>query len=81
MDGEWEAPRVPNPVCQSAPGCGEWNRPTINNPKYKGKWKPPLIDNPDYQVPLMYTVCVCVGGCRVLMVCVCVLVLGCVETP
>lgn len=50
MDGEWEAPQVPNPACQTAPGCGEWKPPTINNPKYKGKWKAPLIDNPNYQV-------------------------------
>ncbi|MCI4376126.1 hypothetical protein PGIGA_G00184570 [Pangasianodon gigas] len=49
MDGEWEAPQVPNPACQTAPGCGEWKPPTINNPKYKGKWKAPLIDNPNYQ--------------------------------
>lgn len=50
MDGEWEAPQVPNPACQTAPGCGEWKPPTINNPNYKGKWKAPLIDNPNYQV-------------------------------
>lgn len=54
MDGEWEAPQVPNPACQTAPGCGEWKSPTINNPKYKGKWKAPLIENANYQVlPLM----------------------------
>lgn len=51
MDGEWEAPQVPNPVCESAPGCGPWKRPTIDNPSYKGKWKPPMMDNPNYQVP------------------------------
>lgn len=50
MDGEWEAPQVPNPACETAPGCGEWKPPTINNPKYKGKWKAQLIDNPNYQV-------------------------------
>ncbi|KAM9432028.1 calmegin isoform 2-T2 [Clarias gariepinus] len=49
MDGEWEAPQVPNPACETAPGCGEWKPPTINNPKYKGKWKAQLIDNPNYQ--------------------------------
>jgi hypothetical protein len=32
-------------------GCGEWKRPTIRNPDYKGKWFPPLIDNPDYKGP------------------------------
>lgn len=51
MDGEWEAPQVPNPVCETAPGCGEWKSPMINNPEYKGKWKAHLIDNPNYQVP------------------------------
>uniref|UniRef100_A0A674BSZ1 Calmegin n=1 Tax=Salmo trutta TaxID=8032 RepID=A0A674BSZ1_SALTR len=49
MDGEWEAPQVPNPVCETAPGCGQWKPPTINNPQYKGKWKAPLVDNPHYQ--------------------------------
>ncbi|XP_036430726.1 calmegin isoform X1 [Colossoma macropomum] len=49
MDGEWEAPQVPNTACQTAPGCGEWKPPTISNPQYKGKWKAPLIDNPNYQ--------------------------------
>ncbi|XP_053437960.1 calmegin isoform X1 [Nycticebus coucang] len=47
MDGEWEAPRIPNPACQV--GCGEWKPPMIDNPKYKGVWKPPMIDNPNYQ--------------------------------
>lgn len=50
MDGEWEAAQVPNPACTTAPGCGEWKTPMINNPQYKGKWKAPLIDNPNYQV-------------------------------
>uniref|UniRef100_A0A8C6T3W0 Calmegin n=1 Tax=Neogobius melanostomus TaxID=47308 RepID=A0A8C6T3W0_9GOBI len=49
MDGEWEAPQIPNPVCETALGCGEWKRPMINNPQYKGKWKAPLVDNPNYQ--------------------------------
>ncbi|XP_067312851.1 calnexin isoform X2 [Pseudorasbora parva] len=49
MDGEWEAPQIPNPVCETAPGCGPWERPVIDNPNYKGKWKPPMIDNPNYQ--------------------------------
>lgn len=52
MDGEWEAPQVPNPACETAPGCGAWKRPMIDNPNYKGKWKPPMIDNPNYQVRL-----------------------------
>jgi len=50
MDGEWEAPQVPNPACEAAPGCGLWKHPQINNPQYKGKWKAPLVDNPNYQV-------------------------------
>ncbi|XP_056899479.1 calnexin isoform X2 [Takifugu flavidus] len=49
MDGEWEAPQIPNPACEAAPGCGTWKRPMIDNPNYKGKWKPPMIDNPNYQ--------------------------------
>lgn len=53
MDGEWEAPQIPNPACETAPGCGAWKRPTIDNPNYKGKWKPPMIDNPNYQVCLL----------------------------
>lgn len=46
-DGVWEAPLVPNPKC-SNPGCGEWKRPMIDNPDFKGKWIHPQIDNPDY---------------------------------
>ncbi|XP_048365000.1 calmegin isoform X1 [Sphaerodactylus townsendi] len=50
MDGEWEAPQIPNPKCdKSVSGCGEWVRPLISNPNYKGKWKPPMMDNPNYQ--------------------------------
>ncbi|XP_008841654.1 calmegin [Nannospalax galili] len=47
MDGEWEAPYMPNPACQI--GCGEWKPPMIDNPNYKGVWRPPMIDNPSYQ--------------------------------
>lgn len=50
MDGEWEAPQIANPKCETAPGCGTWQRPMIDNPNYKGKWKPPMIDNVNYQV-------------------------------
>lgn len=50
MDGEWEAPQIPNPKCEAAPGCGVWAHPMMNNPNYKGKWKPPMIENPNYQV-------------------------------
>ena len=53
MDGEWEAPLVPNPMCQSAPGCGPWKKPFIDNPLYKGKWFPPMINNPNYKVKLL----------------------------
>lgn len=53
MDGEWEAPQIPNPACETAPGCGVWKRPMINNPQYKGKWKAPLVDNPNYQVTIV----------------------------
>ena len=47
-DGEWEAPLVPNPKCAKVSGCGEWKRPEIDNPAYKGKWSAPFIDNPAY---------------------------------
>ena len=49
-DGEWEPPKVPNPACETAPGCGEWKRPTKLNPAYKGPYYPPMIDNPEYKV-------------------------------
>lgn len=35
--------------CEDGPGCGEWVRPMIPNPKYKGKWYAPMIDNPAYK--------------------------------
>lgn len=47
-DGPWEAPPVDNPKCKAA-GCGEWKRPEIPNPDYKGKWHAELIDNPAYK--------------------------------
>eukprot|EP00803_Ostreobium_quekettii_P003417 evm.model.scf_125.9 EVM.evm.TU.scf_125.9 scf_125:127517-133743(+) len=50
-DGEWEPPKIPNPLCKSAPGCGEWSKPMIKNPEYKGEWRAPKIDNPDYKGP------------------------------
>jgi calnexin len=46
-DGEWEAPKIPNPKCSV--GCGEWKRPMIANPEYKGKWQVPMVDNPEYK--------------------------------
>jgi len=48
-DGDWEAPEITNPKC--AVGCGEWVRPRIANPAYKGKWVAPKIDNPAYKGP------------------------------
>jgi len=44
LDGEWEAPIIPNPDYK-----GEWAHPKIPNPAYKGEWKAPLIDNPKYK--------------------------------
>lgn len=49
-DGVWEPPRIANPACKDAPGCGGWKRPTKPNPDYKGKWSAPMIDNPAYKV-------------------------------
>jgi len=43
IDGEWEAPQIPNPEYK-----GEWSAPMIDNPAYKGEWVHPEIDNPDY---------------------------------
>jgi len=43
LDGDWEAPIIPNPDYQ-----GEWQAPLIPNPAYVGPWTHPLIDNPDY---------------------------------
>lgn len=44
LDGDWEAPLMPNPDYQ-----GEWAPPMIPNPAYKGQWVHPLIDNPEYE--------------------------------
>ncbi|KAH0789884.1 calnexin [Histomonas meleagridis] len=49
IHGEWEAPTISNPKCESAPGCGEYEAPLIKNPKYKGKWHAPQIKNPAYK--------------------------------
>ena len=43
MDGEWEAPQIPNPDFK-----GEWKAKMIPNPAYKGEWVHPKIANPDY---------------------------------
>jgi len=43
LDGEWEAPQIPNPEYK-----GEWAAKKIPNPAYKGEWVHPLIANPEY---------------------------------
>ncbi|XP_053325226.1 calreticulin-like [Spea bombifrons] len=43
MDGEWEAPVIPNPKYK-----GIWKPRIIDNPNYKGEWVRPDTDNPDY---------------------------------
>jgi len=43
-DGEWEAPKIPNPEYK-----GEWKPKKIKNPAYKGKWVHPEIANPEYK--------------------------------
>jgi hypothetical protein len=58
IDGTWEAPRVDNPLCKDAPGCGEWTAPLIPNPAYKGPWRAPLVDNPNYSVCKLYFFCI-----------------------
>jgi calreticulin len=44
LDGDWEAPRIPNPEYK-----GAWRPKQIENPKYQGEWVHPMIDNPDYK--------------------------------
>jgi len=44
MDGEWEAPQIPNPEFK-----GPWSPKMIDNPNYKGVWIHPEIDNPEYK--------------------------------
>jgi calreticulin len=43
LDGEWEAPEVPNPEYK-----GPWVAPQIPNPEYKGEWVHPKVPNPEY---------------------------------
>jgi len=43
-DGEWEAPKKPNPAYK-----GEWTPKKIENPAYKGVWAPKKIPNPEYK--------------------------------
>ena len=75
-DGEWEPPKVPNPACEAAPGCGEWKRPLTPNPEYKGKWSAPFIDNPLYKVGVGLD-CFLVPVVGVCQKCA---VLGCVQS-
>jgi len=50
LDGEWEAPKTPNPEYK-----GPWSAKKIANPLYKGEWEHPMIDNPDYKSdPTLY---------------------------
>ena len=42
-DGEWEAPRMPNPEYK-----GAWTAKRIPNPAYKGEWAPRKIANAKY---------------------------------
>lgn len=44
LDGEWEAPMIPNPEYK-----GEWKARRIPNPAYKGEWVHPKIANPDFK--------------------------------
>eukprot|EP01130_Rhizamoeba_saxonica_P000581 TRINITY_DN10548_c0_g1_i1.p1 TRINITY_DN10548_c0_g1~~TRINITY_DN10548_c0_g1_i1.p1 ORF type:complete len:388 (-),score=153.96 TRINITY_DN10548_c0_g1_i1:34-1197(-) len=43
LDGDWEAPTIPNPEYQ-----GPWTPRLIENPDYIGEWVHPEIDNPEY---------------------------------
>jgi len=50
LDGEWEAPRIPNPDYK-----GPWRPKKIDNPTYKGEWVHPMIDNPAFKAdPNLY---------------------------
>jgi calnexin len=51
IHGEWEPQTIPNPKCEVAPGCGEYEAPLIKNSLYKGKWRAPQIPNPKYKGP------------------------------
>jgi calnexin len=49
IHGEWEPQQVPNPRCESAPGCGDYEVPLIRNSLYRGPWRAPTIPNPAYK--------------------------------
>jgi len=44
LDGEWEAPSIPNPQFR-----GEWTPKQVPNPLYKGEWEHPIIANPEFK--------------------------------
>jgi len=44
LDGDWEAPKIPNPEFK-----GSWAPKRIENPGYKGPWVHPEIDNPEFK--------------------------------
>lgn len=44
LDGDWEAPQIPNPEYK-----GPWTAKKIKNPAYKGPWEHPMIPNPEYK--------------------------------
>eukprot|EP01122_Echinamoeba_exundans_P015950 TRINITY_DN7944_c1_g1_i1.p1 TRINITY_DN7944_c1_g1~~TRINITY_DN7944_c1_g1_i1.p1 ORF type:complete len:404 (-),score=173.71 TRINITY_DN7944_c1_g1_i1:59-1270(-) len=44
LDGEWEAPMIPNPEFK-----GEWKPKMIPNPAYKGEWVHPKVPNPEFK--------------------------------
>jgi calreticulin len=51
LDGDWEAPKVPNPDYK-----GPWAAKKIPNPAYKGEWEHPQIPNPAYKPdPSLYS--------------------------
>ena len=54
MDGEWEAPQIPNPACEKAPGCGVWEAPEIPNPAYKVWWRKATVLFFDYSMTPSY---------------------------
>jgi calnexin len=47
IDGDWEAPLIPNPLCFEV-GCGPWQPMQVPNLDYRGPWTPPKIDNPEF---------------------------------
>lgn len=51
LDGDWEAPMIPNPKYK-----GPWVARRIPNPDYKGPWVHPKIPNPEFKDdPTLYS--------------------------